>query len=829
MARDHQLAADNVDQFRPETSIAEELLTNRQTASFLIGESIVSYPSNQASSNSGSPPRTPWEDRSEYAKSIDVISLIMSIRRPLIIGLLIGLVLGILAYMKLGPVYQADTQVLVSQKSQAPGDRQRSAFTPERTEHVHLIMSDAIVRRALVDHGLNELSEFDGAHDPVKDILDSLKATRSAGQDTSFVNLIDLTYIHADKEVAEQVMRSIVAAYDSYLMETRSENSAELLETLAAQEETLNGELSQLQTNYMKFRDGSKYHLATPIVVANGVAAQGKNPYQEKVERIQKDIAAAEARRIEYRSRIETINELKEQPGSRESLSMLVTNWMSTPVSGGGNNAAPIGVGTGVGVPAEVAIQQELNSRLVSAQLNYVRWRQRLGENHDSVLKIKAEINQILQSMNMQGFESPGGAGITNGQPRQRTDMITAYLGVLQHEIRATEVLQRELETQLVTAEEEGKQAALFESEDQKWKDRIAQKQDELKGLRTQVSTLRLSQEQEGYHVKMIADIRVEKSMKRLIKIVGACAILGMVFVFGLAYLREWFDSSLRTTDQLGRWLKLPVLGSFPTFDTTPSTAMGNSGFSPALCYWHRPGSREAEAFRSMRTALFVALDEHNQRVVQVTSPEPGDGKSTTAANLALAAAQSGKRVLLIDGDMRRPTIDRMFGLRREVGLSEILVDPVDWQNTVQRTSIHGLEFITAGSVTGNPAELLSSPMLHSLFRDAADEYDLVVVDSPPVMAVSDPCIIGGGVDGTVLVVRCSKSSQQVILKTRETLEAHGIRIYGTVANDVDSGPGARYNDYSEYYGDGLRSPGRTTTQSKKDPIVKVADMILGR
>jgi capsular exopolysaccharide synthesis family protein len=278
-----------------------------------------------------------------------------------------------------------------------------------------------------------------------------------------------------------------------------------------------------------------------------------------------------------------------------------------------------------------------------------------------------------------------------------------------------------------------------------------------------------------------------------------------MVIVFCLAYYREWRDTSLKTLDDVRNSISAPLMGTVPTFASTQDSdrLARERGLSPALCYYHRPGSREAESFRSIRTTLFVSMQQ-GQKVIQVSSAEPGDGKSTSAANLAIAAAQSGKRVLLVDADLRRPTQHELFQDPQEIGLSDVLLQEIDWHNAIRETPVDGLSLLGAGLCPENPAELLSGRELGKFLGEARGEWDLIIIDSPPVLAVSDPCIIAPETDGMLLVIRMFKSRRPAMARLQETLAAHGVHLFGVMANDFKSSlayeAGFDYDAYGTYY-----------------------------
>jgi capsular exopolysaccharide synthesis family protein len=257
----------------------------------------------------------------------------------------------------------------------------------------------------------------------------------------------------------------------------------------------------------------------------------------------------------------------------------------------------------------------------------------------------------------------------------------------------------------------------------------------------------------------------------------------------------------LKTLEDLRLCLRQPVLGNVAHFSSAVDRTAPLAGRAhPMLRYLLAPHSLEAENYRSLRTALSVVCEGRDAKIVQVSSPEPGDGKTTTVANLAVAVAQSGKRVLLIDADLRRPSCHRLFRMPLEIGLSDVLRGEIEALNAVRATAVDNLSLLTAGQLPENPAELLSSPRLGLLMQEARDEYDVIFVDAPPLLAVSDPCVIARQTDGVLLVVRLGKNSVQSAAQVRDVIRTNGLEILGMVANGAASADDPDHAHQGRYY-----------------------------
>ncbi|MFG0334616.1 MAG: CpsD/CapB family tyrosine-protein kinase, partial [Maioricimonas sp. JB049] len=272
----------------------------------------------------------------------------------------------------------------------------------------------------------------------------------------------------------------------------------------------------------------------------------------------------------------------------------------------------------------------------------------------------------------------------------------------------------------------------------------------------------------------------------------------------------------------VSRHLGVPVIGQIPVIDAAVEKRSIRHGLAadPLLVSLNRPGSRIAEAYRGVRTALTMGVAGH-QKVIQITSANPSDGKSTLSANLAITLARSGKRCLLMDCDFRQPAVHRLFGVSTDVGVSTILEQRAEWSEAVQQGPLEPLDLMTCGPRVTNPAELLLSPQFSDLLRVVRDRYDVVIVDSPPILAVSEPSTIAAMVDGVVLVTGLSRNARTLMTRTHEALDVVGARLLGVVINAVGkaSAYGTGYQRYRSYrYGDSRPEESRPAREPATDP-----------
>jgi capsular exopolysaccharide synthesis family protein len=209
------------------------------------------------------------------------------------------------------------------------------------------------------------------------------------------------------------------------------------------------------------------------------------------------------------------------------------------------------------------------------------------------------------------------------------------------------------------------------------------------------------------------------------------------------------------------------------------------------------PKSSISEQYRTIRTNIQFSAIDRDIRSIMVTSSGPGEGKSTTVANLAVAFAQQGKKVLLVDADLRKPTVHYTFNSTNTVGFTSVLTKQMDLIKAVRETEIENLAILTSGPIPPNPAEILGSKAMEKFFVEAYEAYDVLLFDTPPVVAVTDAQILANKCDGTILVVYSGKTEKEPVIKAKELLESAQGKLLGVVLNHKE----IQGSSYYYYYG----------------------------
>jgi capsular exopolysaccharide synthesis family protein len=298
--------------------------------------------------------------------------------------------------------------------------------------------------------------------------------------------------------------------------------------------------------------------------------------------------------------------------------------------------------------------------------------------------------------------------------------------------------------------------------------------------------------------VQRLEDGRVERkpSSPKKTNTLALAAVIGLVLGCATALLRDRMDNRLRTIEEVQGYVGLTILGVVPRMPGR------RTAVARAMAVHLDPRSEVAEAYRTIRTAVYFTGQGAGNRAktLLVTSPEPGDGKTTSASNLAIAIAQTGRNILLLDADFRKPTQHKNLDVKDSVGLSSVLAGIETLDRAIQRTGVEGLDILPCGPIPENPSEILNSQEFGELIDRLALKYDHILFDSPPCNLVTDARILGAVCDASILVLRAEKSTRKAAEHARNALLSVGSNLLGVIVNDVPRGKG--YEVYGgQYYG----------------------------
>ena len=289
---------------------------------------------------------------------------------------------------------------------------------------------------------------------------------------------------------------------------------------------------------------------------------------------------------------------------------------------------------------------------------------------------------------------------------------------------------------------------------------------------------------------------------------VSLAVVVGIILAVAVAFLIEYLDDTLKSKEDITRVLSLSTLGEI-------GALRGNKG--DKLVTANEPRSGNAEAYRILRTNISFSSVDKPLRSLMVTSASPSEGKSVTAANLAVTMAQAGYRTILVDCDLRKPSQQKIFGFSNDTGLTNCLLSHANINNFIRPTRVENLRVLTSGPNPPNPAELLGSRSMSELLAHLQSESDILVVDCPPVLVVADASIMSRVIDGALLIVDSGQTRRDSAMRAKEALEQAGAHLLGVVLNRVSRGHSYYYYNNKYYYGSsesGKSRSGTTATET---------------
>jgi capsular exopolysaccharide synthesis family protein len=696
----------------------------------------------------------------------------------ILLGAFVGLALGFLFHTQRAAVYQSSCQLLVIKKSPsvlpAGNDPRMTMVDDYMPAQLALLRSPLILERAVKKRDLAACRTFETVADPTGAILAGLGVSRDT-KETGGVpnNIVLLSYRGPVADDTGKVLSAVVDSYQEWLDITYRNVSDQTVKEITTARDLIKRDLTEAEDKYLKFRQNS------PTFWKNekGVSVETQRVADGEQKRLQMQL-----KQTELRERIRALERAIEEGKGLDVLS------------------------AAQGVGPDGKQQQLVADRYVEEPLlPLILEEQKLvddrgfGPDHPEVIAVRKKIATMREHLRK-----------IAPQPSER-DPAKRLLLVLRFEQETLDLEVRALEQMLARMRTEARNLSNHEIEDNHLRNDVARLESLYSETIKRLSQINLVRDSGGIQAQPLSTPGPGGKVAPVAyQDLGAGLLLGLLLGVGLAYLSDLADKSFRDSEEIRRRLGLPLVGHIPYItadaDTERRRKAGEATLDPLLCTYFRPKSIDAEAYRAVRTALFFGTHGRGHQVIQVTSPNKGDGKSLMIANLAVTVAQSGKRVLLIDADCRRPRQHRVFNLPATTGLASVLGDRGDvdaaLESTVVETAVPGLSMLPCGPIPSNPSELLTAPRFKEVLEAVRARYDYVLVDTPPLLAVTDPCVVAGRVDGLFLTIRLTRRGRPDAERAREILSGLGAKVFGVVVNGVTRSGGGLYSPHAYDYTD---------------------------
>ncbi len=642
---------------------------------------------------------------------------------------------------------------------------------------VSILRSDLLALQVIKQLNIDKRPEFGGRGEPSANSLglttdalqpDSAQTSELLGAFKGNLRvalkpntrIIEIRYRSADKELAAHVVNTLISTYIEQNFKTRFESTMQASDWLQKQLADLE---IKVQTSQEKLVQYQKQHEILGI-------DEKQNIITAKLDELNKELTAAESGRMEKESVYRLV-----QSGDADTAAAAAV--------AGANPAAAAG-GSGSSSLLEKLREQEADLKIQIAQLST-----QFGPSYPKVAQLNSQLKEVDTQIQLE---------MKKVVSRVRSD----YLASLQRENMLSDAMEKQ--------KQDANQLNESAIEYNLLKRDVEANRTLYEGLLEKLKEAGVTAGLHSNNIRPVDVARVptapsEPDVPR--NLLFALA-LGLTTGIGLAFLLEGIDNTVRTPEQAQVISGLPSLGMIPLGSKTSTEASARQRLAVAsskeaveLVTQSRPQSQMAESYRALRTSLLLTSLGAPPKVILITSALPQEGKTTTSINTAIVLAQKGTRVLLVDADLRRPSIHKTLGMGPRAGLSNVLTGTATLQQAIARSPLLPTLFVLpAGTPPPNPAELLASANMKDVLAELREQYDHIVVDTPPTLSVTDAVVMSTRADAVVLVIRSGQTTKQALRRARDLLMQVNARVCGVLLNAVDlNSPDYYY--YYEYQG----------------------------
>jgi capsular exopolysaccharide synthesis family protein len=706
--------------------------------------------------------RPPMAGQGSALVNLDIVDMIRRKFWLILFFTLMGLALSLLFFFKAPKTYRSTAKVFIDEKS-ALSLNDSDGFSQNTVEkYIEILRSTKTLKQAVRDGKLEKMSIFEDVESVMRYLRDGKALIAKSADVKSNSGVIKISFDGADEKETREVLEAIVKAFGEYIDSDAKEiggSTTELFtkihnDMLVRQKEVQN-QIAELMKN-------------PEILVVNGLV---QNPFQLQQARLHEELHQLRRDRTKLEARISTIKAAKAEGRNLDSLVIGILQEFNET-----SNSA----------------YAATHSKYVELKMEEQRLIQEFGSRHPEIERIQSQIAMVDQ-MRMQELSSLRGenAAGTEANP----DLVDTFVERMADQIA------------MLSAQEKSLQDSIFS--EQKKAAETASQIESLQALQRERDRLELACDamidQLG-ETKVLADFEWRKmsvlnpaSMAEQVAPSLPLCLAGGLFLgslLGLAFagLKEVAEKTFRSSDDIASLLGTRVIGHVAQFQRL--RVQRDSPFpkaAPELIALHQPSNQNCEAYRSIRTSIFFKAQETGAKVIQVTSPTPGDGKSTTLANVAASMAQSGRKVLVIDADLRKPKQHKYFGVDNNYGLTSVVYGEMEPEDAVRVIQPEYLSVVTCGAIPPNPSELLTSARFEAVIEVYRSQYDFILIDTPPLLAVTDPAIVCRYADLVYLVMRIANGVRSNSSRAKEIMDSMGVELAGVIIN------GLRRRDQKSY------------------------------
>jgi len=686
----------------------------------------------------------------------------------------VALIAALIYVTKVTPTYTSTSRIYVEQSGPKTFTEMEEGVMTQSKNYLYtqaeLLKSTPILTTVLDTAGIQQMKTFFAVDNHITYLKKTLNATVGKKDD-----IISISYDSPYPAEAAQLVNTIVDSYITYQATRKRSTSSEILKILRAEKTKRSADLSETLKELVNFQKDNP-----ELVLEN---SQG-NILIDELNRWSTLRTSAQLKTIENKSVHESTKEMVSDPAK---LQQFIEAQRASRMY----------------IPRD-SERAELKSRLDQLQDRLADGLRQMTQGHPVVVAIESDISRLETQL----------SNLDN-------EFAQAQLAVSKQEYLAAQKMEDEIaknyEDQYKQAIAINQQVGEYTLLQSNWE----QTKKDLDNLNDRMKEVNVTEDVGALNISILEYARPadKPSKPQKTRYMAMALVMGLMLGGGLGLLRDFMDQTLHSSEEISTIMSLPVLGVVPSMSSRENVSLrGRKTFLESKSQW-------AEAYRTIRTAVFFGAPKDEAKTILVTSPTPADGKTTLTSNMAIAMAQAGQRVLILDADFRKPMQHRIFKLNHEdQGLSSVLAGAAKLEDAIQQTEVKGLDMLACGPEVPNPAEILNSDAFAKLLELLSSKYDRIVIDSPPVMPVTDSQILAAICDITLLVLRAEKSTRKNSLQAKHGLLSVGAHILGVVVNDVSrKGRYGYYGSYGSYYGNSHKK--NKTKDRRPDGLVKDSAM----
>ncbi len=699
----------------------------------------------------------------EYEIDVKDYLRIIRRRRGIVLGIIIiCFILSVLYFFYAPPNYTSNSKILVKRVESLFGmNYYKSPTEEEITNHIFLIKSHPVLEKTANSFTNSELEQMGisdkrSAYTHIKNDIENGRIEVSAKGES---RIIQISVTEANPFLSQLFANRLAETYREFDIEIKKEDASSTYDFIADQTEKVQKDLEKSEEKLKLFKE--KYGIL-------GISSEIEE-FIRQMSDIEKELKSAS---IEAEVIDKKLSAIKSKLSEQEKSLLTEASQTSYNVL--------------VDLKRQLTTLENTKANLLIQ--GYTNEDQKIGKINESIQSLKEKMSTVVKELlqkegtldplvQMEDFmQQSVNLTIDYAVAKSRIEALDEALGYYRSKLNR--IPKRELELARLEREKEANSKIYL---------MLLEKREQ-----AQISEVR---ESGGISVLELARLPAGPNTVSKMKKSVLFLILGVLIGIGGAFVVDYVDSAVRDEFEITRISGLPILGRIPRIENDKKEK-NNSGEHLFVLTEQESRSHIAEAFRSLRANIKLSRTEGIPSTILVTGPDTGSGKSMIAINLALSFVSAGKRVLLVDMDLRRPAIERYLGIKKKKGLTELLINE---DMDIEPIVVEGLHVIPSGKLPPNPSELLDSNRTRELLNKWKKQYDIVILDSPPIMTVSDSRILATEVEETLLVASYGETNRHMIAQASELLKQLSIRALGYILNKVDIHK--EYGYYGYYYG----------------------------